>query len=402
MATIPGTNGNDTLTGTGEDDVINGGNGADTLDGAEGDDTLSGGNGTDTLAGGEGDDTLSGGNGDDVLDGGDGDDDVNGDRGDDVLIYVASENIDSTDFYDGAQGQDTLRLVLTESLWASAAVQAEIAAYQSFLASHASGSVFQFTSFDLQAVNFEHLSIEIVPDPVNYEPTDIALDGGAVVEGKAGAVVGVLTVVDPNLADTHTFTVSDPRFTVEGNTLRLKDGIALDFEPGSASFEIEVTATDAGGLSRTETFTVEVKSVLTGAALDGYISGATVFADTNENGVLDGGEASTVTDGNGNFTLVGGSGPLVMTGGTDIWTGQLFDGVMRAPEGATVITPLTTLVAAIAGPGADAADIAAANAKVLSALGLSASLNLSAVDPIALAVRTPLSFVSAKSVAPDM
>ncbi len=391
MATIPGTNGNDTLTGTSEDDSINGGNGADTLDGAEGDDTLSGGNGEDTLAGGEGDDTLAGGNGDDVLDGGAGDDAVDGDRGDDVLVYVASENADSEDFYDGAQGQDTLHLVLTASQWGDATVRDEIDAYRAFLASHAPGAVFQFESFALQAVNFEHLTIEVVPDPVNYAPTDIALDGGdagAVVEGKAGAVVGVLSVLDPNLADTHTFTVSDERFTIEGNTLRLKDGIALDFEPGSASFVVEVTATDSGGLSRTETFTIEVKSVLTGAAIDGYISGATVFADTNENGIFDEelGEVSTVTDENGNFTLVGGSGPLVMTGGTDIWTGLAFDGVMRAPDGSTVITPLTTLVAAIAGPGADPADVAAANALVLSAFGLDSSLNLSALDPIALAL----------------
>ncbi|HEY0295124.1 MAG TPA: phosphoesterase, partial [Bordetella sp.] len=35
----------------------------------------------------------------------------------------------------------------------------------------------------------------------------------------------------------------------------------------------------------------------------GYYSGATVFVDTNGNGVLDGNEASTKTDCNGHFTL---------------------------------------------------------------------------------------------------
>ncbi|MBD2679991.1 SdiA-regulated domain-containing protein [Nostoc paludosum FACHB-159] len=65
--TVDGSNGEDTLTGTGGDDNLSGGNGKDTLFGNAGNDTLSGGNGVDVLWGKEGDDLLNGGNGRDTF-----------------------------------------------------------------------------------------------------------------------------------------------------------------------------------------------------------------------------------------------------------------------------------------------------------------------------------------------
>ncbi len=38
-------------------------------------------------------------------------------------------------------------------------------------------------------------------------------------------------------------------------------------------------------------------------AVDGYIAGAFVFADANNNGVFDAGEASAITNADGSFTL---------------------------------------------------------------------------------------------------
>ena len=43
--------------------------------------------------------------------------------------------------------------------------------------------------------------------------------------------------------------------------------------------------------------------ILRGLGIDGYISGATVFADANFNGVLDAGELSTTTDANGRYAI---------------------------------------------------------------------------------------------------
>jgi hypothetical protein len=110
--------------------------------------------------------------------------------------------------------------------------------------------------------------------------------------------------------------------------------------------------------------------------IDGYLSGATVFADANGTGLLAANDVSTTTDRNGNFTLTGGSGPLYAFGGTDTSTGLPFKGQLSAPVGSIVITPLTTLISELSSDPS-------AEQKVLSGLGLSSSLNLTTLDPIA-------------------
>ena len=115
------------------------------------------------------------------------------------------------------------------------------------------------------------------------------------------------------------------------------------------------------------------------AYLDGYISGATVFADTNGNGKLDPGEASTTTDSNGNFTLTGGTGPLVGLGGIDLSTGLAFKGTLRAPEGSTNVDPLTTLISGLQTTGLS---LASAEQRVLTAFGLPSTADLTTFDPI--------------------
>ena len=131
--------------------------------------------------------------------------------------------------------------------------------------------------------------------------------------------------------------------------LTLVDGAAT---PGS--FVLHVTATSIDGSSTASTAAdlnvsvMPIASQLTGHVIEGYIAGATVFADANGNGVLDLGEAHTTTNADGSFTLTGGTGPIVMFGGTDVSTGLAFKGTLKAPMGSTVVTPLTTLVAELA------------------------------------------------------
>jgi probable HAF family extracellular repeat protein len=130
----------------------------------------------------------------------------------------------------------------------------------------------------------------------------------------------------------------------------------------------------AGGSTATsapQTIALTVKPP-TGVAEDGYIAGALVFADTNQNGVLNPGEISTTTDNFGRFTLAGGSGPLVLTGGTDTATGLAFAGTMRAPAGYSVISPLTTLIAKLA----DTLGMSGAQQAVKTAFGLPGTANL--------------------------
>ncbi|WLB18870.1 putative Ig domain-containing protein [Bradyrhizobium japonicum] len=113
-------------------------------------------------------------------------------------------------------------------------------------------------------------------------------------------------------------------------------------------------------------------------AVDGYVSGATVFADDNNNGVLDPDELFTVTDEKGNFDPIGGIGPLKTYGGIDTSTGLPFKGLLAAPAGSTVITPLTTLVSGLQSQGDPVAE-----QKVLATFGLSSGLDLTTFDPIA-------------------
>lgn len=149
MATMRGSNGNDSLTGSsgadgiegrlGDDalfgmdgnDTIHGGQGHDRIDGGAGDDRLMGGVGNDTLIGGAGNDTLQGGSGGNELSGGAGNDWLHGDdgagryfggTGDDTILggsgndsLFGEDGNDSLrgqgghDFVDGGSGNDTLR-----------------------------------------------------------------------------------------------------------------------------------------------------------------------------------------------------------------------------------------------------------------------------------------------------
>ena len=96
---------------------------------------------------------------------------------------------------------------------------------------------------------------------INSPPTDITLDNNTVDENDAGAVIGKLTATDPDPGDTHIFTVDDARFEVDtADNLKLLDGVSLDFET-EASVDIDVTATDAGGLGFTKMFTILVNDL---------------------------------------------------------------------------------------------------------------------------------------------
>ena len=155
-----------------------------------------------------------------------------------------------------------------------------------------------------------------------------------------------------------------------------------------------------------------VATVDGGLAIDGYISGARVFRDLNGDrqwndldgdGVVDeGDEPSVFTDAQGAFKGLGGYGGTLFgigvrdTNGNiisiDLSTGLPFDGLLSAPAGSTVISPLTTLVNAAlvdtAGmtPQQIEAAIQVAESKVAALLGLDTSQgSLLTTDPIATA-----------------
>ncbi|MCA9009476.1 MAG: DUF2341 domain-containing protein [Planctomycetaceae bacterium] len=83
-----------------------------------------------------------------------------------------------------------------------------------------------------------------------------------------GASVGSLSFTDPDVGDSHIWSVSDSRFTVAGSTLKLKPSQSIDpaTEP---TVTLTVTVTDAGGLSNSSTFTLRTNH-LPVAAADAY------------------------------------------------------------------------------------------------------------------------------------
>ena len=93
MATINGTSGNDTLSGTIASDIIFGLGGDDAISGQEGNNRLFGNRGNDFLLGGTGNDALNGGRNRDTLEGGEGDDFLSGDLDRDFLTGGGGKNI---------------------------------------------------------------------------------------------------------------------------------------------------------------------------------------------------------------------------------------------------------------------------------------------------------------------
>jgi serralysin len=94
--------GNDSLTGSVLDNIMNSGAGNDTVNSGDGNDTIDAGAGNDTVNSGGGNDTVDGGSGNDTVDGGSGNDYINLGDGDDSLNSFASGN----DTYVGGNGHD--------------------------------------------------------------------------------------------------------------------------------------------------------------------------------------------------------------------------------------------------------------------------------------------------------
>ena len=146
-------------------------------------------------------------------------------------------------------------------------------------ASHIGVHVFSIRAIDDQGAvsGFANFSIEVVfvnDPPINVEP-----GSASVIENVSDTTLASLVVADPDISDTHTISVDDPRFEVVDNELRLRDGVTLDFED-EPQIEVVLTVVD-GGLNVIESkFVIDVIDVnefpyLTGELED--VSGSKPF-----------------------------------------------------------------------------------------------------------------------------
>jgi Ca2+-binding RTX toxin-like protein len=156
-------------------------------------------------------------------------------------------------------------------------------------------------------------------------------------EGAAGALIGNLFVQDLNGDSAFSFGLSDARFAITGSPgayqLQLISGVALDYEQ-ERSVSLSITATDAGGLSATQVFTISVGNVVGVRALgtslaDTFDPDQPILsrrALTSEADTVDGRAGDdTISAGGGNDVIAGGTGndTLEGDGGNDVITGGL-------------------------------------------------------------------------------
>ena len=143
---------------------------------------------------------------------------------------------------------------------------------------------------------------------------------------------------------------------------------------GNNSFSI--TCSGAGG-DRSASTIVEGFRNTDGVVVDGYISGAEVFIDEDDDWILDSNENSTTSDNEGKFTIRYANGNLVSIGGTDLDSQTLLDNLLithklTGHSEFKAVTPVTSIAAFME-------DASLIN----EALGIDASIDVFTFDPVA-------------------
>ncbi|HBJ37806.1 MAG TPA: hypothetical protein DDZ51_24225 [Planctomycetaceae bacterium] len=148
-------------------------------------------------------------------------------------------------------------------------------------------------------------------DPI----TDVQPRSASVYENRPGEILAVLTIEDEDADEEYTFDVFDNRFEVIDRTLKLREGISLDFEMHN-QFVVTIAVADTrGGMPFLFDFTVFVLDVddspvlpvtisLTNASVVEYARGAAVGTVLINGQSVSESELLTVDD--SRFEIVGG------------------------------------------------------------------------------------------------
>lgn len=160
------------------------------------------------------------------------------------------------------------------------------------------------------------------PTAMAWTPTAISVQERDRV--AAGTVLDALTlatfsVTDPDTAglpfDTYTYAVSDSRFEFIDNSLRLKQGAALDYEAG-ATLNITVTASDTSASPLTIQRTVAITVTNRDDVLEGDANANALTGQQNRDLIYGYGGNDTLNGGAGDDMLDGGAGVDRLIGGT--------------------------------------------------------------------------------------
>ena len=146
---------------------------------------------------------------------------------------------------------------------------------------------------------------------------------------------------------------------------------------GVGFFNYGISCSGTGG-SRSTSVGLEVYRQTDGVSVDGYIRGAEIFLDKNNNYVNDiGDEETTTSDNDGKFTIKYDDGNLISLGGFDLDTGNPLDNFLinqnlSGYSEFKVVTPVTSV-----------ASFLADNTSVNNVLGIDNSIDVFTFDPVA-------------------
>ena len=344
--TITAGNGNNYITVGNGNDTVTVGNGSNTIVAGNGTDTITAGNGGNTIATGSGDDVIHTGNGGDTINSGGGNDQVFAGGGNDVVIYNMSVSAGTHDIFNGGKGFDTLQLQLTHSQFNSAAVQADLAAYNTFLAAHQNlgtdtGPSFHFTAFDLTVSNFEHVNIVIVNNPPvitsGPESSTVAeqdnTTGSAAPDTTPTTPAGTLNFTDADTGDTHSV-------TTQLASTSIAVPVATQNDLATALTTVLHDSTGTGNGSIDWNFAIPDKD------LDFLSAGQKLAVDYNVS-VSDGSATATQTV---EVDITGSNDPVTITSGPQSGS------VSEQPNTTGSATPDTTPVQTLAFTDVDLAD----------------------------------------------
>ena len=204
--------------------------------------------------------------------------------------------------------------------------------------------------------------------------------GGAVAQAIAAAISSFTSSsssvllggsVDISWASTNATSCSAPWTTQTGTSGTETVTITT---AGSNTFTISCTG-EGGSSSRSQN--IEGYRNIAGITLDGYISGASVFVDTDSDYIMDSGETSTTSGSDGSFTIKYENGALISLGGQDVDTLTQLDNfqIIRDLSGYSsdnfMITPVTSIAHFMP------------SQNIYNTLGLDSSIDINTADPVA-------------------
>jgi len=166
-------------------------------------------------------------------------------------------------------------------------------------------------SIRIKATDSGSLSFEkqftIYVTNVNEAPTSISLSASSIQEGNAvNAVIGTLSAIEADVGDSVIFSVVSgaDKFNISGTQLRAS--VVFDRDTAT-SHSVTVRATDQGGLSLDQSFTI---SVLNSAPTSVSLSNSSISESASSQATV--GTLSAVDPGGGScsFSLVSGTGSV--------------------------------------------------------------------------------------------